>query len=108
MLLHDLVTTSVAVAGASGRLVKIDRLASLLRRLAPEEVDIAVAFLSGELRQGRIGIGPAAIWEARPSAGAGMPTLRLVDVDEAFDRIAATGGSGSANERVRLLRDLLG
>ena len=107
MLLHDLVTTSVAVAAASSRLAKIDHLAALVRRLAPEEVDIAVAFLSGEPRQGRIGLGPAAIWGARPPEAAGTPVLRLVDVDEAFERVAALSGPGSANERVRLLRDLL-
>jgi DNA ligase-1 len=107
MLLHDLVTTSVAVAGANSRLAKIDRLAALVRRLEPEEVDIAVAFLSGEPRQGRIGIGPAAIWGARPPEAADTPVLRLVDVDEVFARAAAIRGPGSANERVRLLRDLL-
>ena len=47
MLLHELVSTSRAVAAASGRLHKIDRLATLLRRLTPDEVDIAIAFLSG-------------------------------------------------------------
>ena len=107
MLLHDLVTTSVAVAAASSRIAKIDHLAALVRRLAPEEVDIAVAFLSGEPRQGRIGLGPAAIWGARPPEAAGTPALRLVDVDEVFASVAAMSGPGSASERVRLLRDLL-
>lgn len=107
MLLQDLVATSAAVATASSRLVKIGQLAALLRRLAPAEVDIAVAFLSGEPRQGRIGIGPAAIREARPSTEAETPVLQLLDVDEVFDRVAAMTGPGSAADRVRLLRELL-
>jgi len=57
VFLHELVVTSTAVAQASGRLVKIGQLATLLRRLAPTEVEIAIAFLAGEPRQGRIGIG---------------------------------------------------
>src|SRR5262249_46560483 len=107
MLLSDLVTTSAAVAGASSRLAKVDHLAALLRRLAPEEVDIAVAFFSGETRQGRIGIGPVAIWGARPPGAAETPPCGRADVDEAFERMAAASGPGSAGVRVRLLRDLL-
>jgi DNA ligase-1 len=108
VLLHDLVVTSAAVAEASGRLVKIGRLATLLEQLTPAEVEIAIAFLSGEPRQGRIGIGPSAIRDARPPAGAAGPALQLLEVDDVFERITATTGHGSSVERVRLLRDLLG
>ena len=107
MLLADLVATSAAVASARGRLEKIDRLADLLRRLAPDEVDTAIAYLSGEVRQGRIGVGFAAIREARPQSAAPEATLRLADVDAALDRLARIRGPGSAAERVRLLRELL-
>jgi len=54
MLLTDLVNTSAAVANASSRLAKIGLLADLLRRLAPEEIEMAIGFLSGEPRQGRL------------------------------------------------------
>jgi DNA ligase-1 len=107
MLLHELVVTSAAVAEASARLAKIDRLATLLRRLNPAEVDIAIAFLSGEPRQGRIGIGGSAIREAQPSTAAPAPALQLGEVDDVFGRIAAMAGRGSPLERVGLLRDLL-
>ncbi len=107
MLFHELVATSAAVAEASSRLVKIERLATLLRQLTPAEVDVAIAFLSGEPRQGRIGIGPSALHQARPAAGATTPVLHLLEVDEAFERIAATAGRGSSADRVRLLRELL-
>ena len=107
MLLYDLVTTSAAVAAASSRLAKIGELAALLRRLASDEVEIAVAFLSGELRQGRIGIGGSAIRAAKPQTHAAGPSLHLREVDERFDTIGATLGLGSPAARVRLLRELL-
>src|SRR5207249_2321042 len=44
---------------------------------------------------------------AKPSTAAGIPELQLVDVGEAFDRIGAMSGAGTANERVRLLHELL-
>jgi DNA ligase-1 len=106
VLLHELVAASAAVAEASRRLTKIGRLATLLQRVTPAEIDIAIAFLSGELRQGRIGIGPSAIRDARPLEGAASPALQLLEVDEVFERIAATTGHGSSGDRVRLLRDL--
>ena len=61
VLLSDLVRTSEAVSLASGRRVKISEIAGLLRRALPGEVPVAVAFLSGELRQRQIGVGYAAI-----------------------------------------------
>ena len=107
MFLHELVSASAAVAEASSRRVKIGRLAALLQGVTPAEVEIAIAFLSGEPRQGRIGIGGAAIRDAKPLTAVASPVLQLLEVDEAFERIAATAGHGSSAERVRLLRELL-
>ena len=66
--LADLVATSQQVAGTSGRLAKVAALAALLRRLAPDEIEIAVAYLSGETRQGKLGLGYAALRDARGGA----------------------------------------
>jgi DNA ligase-1 len=106
MLLNDLVTTSQRVAETRSRSAKIAVLADLLRRLRPEEIDPAVSWLSGNLRQGRIGLGGAAIRDARTSAAA-EPSLPIDDVDAIFARIAATTGAGSTAERLRLLSGLL-
>jgi DNA ligase-1 len=108
MLLHDVVQTSTSVAEASGRLAKIGLLAALLRRLAPDEVEIAIGMLSGEPRQGRIGIGSATLWTARDTVAAESATLQLADVDNAFTEIAAIKGSGSTANRHERLRQLLG
>lgn len=107
MLLDDVARTSAAVAEAAARLVKIGLLADLLRRLAPEEIEAVIGFLSGEPRQGRMGIGGAAIWAAKDVAPAEVPALRVLDVDDAFTRIAAAKGSGSGTARDQQLRDLL-
>jgi DNA ligase-1 len=107
VLLGELVEASNGVARTSGRLEKIDRLASLLAHLAPEEIGIAVAFLSGSPRQGRIGVARSIIAAGRSITPAIVRTLGLRDVDACFGQIAASSGSGTAAARAALLRDLL-
>jgi DNA ligase-1 len=108
MLLFDLVTASRRVAATRSRTEKIAALADFLRRLAPEEIETAAAFLSGQPRQGRIGLGPAAVRAAlAETAAAAAPALTLGEVDAAFTAIAAAAGAGSTGERARRLRALL-
>jgi DNA ligase 1 len=107
MLLSELVDVSAAVAASSGRLDKVGRLAEFLRRVAHDEIPVAIAFLSGELRQGRIGVGGAAIWQTKAQTAAATATLQLREVDELFDRLATVRGSGSSGARLAALRDLL-
>ncbi len=107
MLLNDIVETSRAISETRRRLVKTERLANLLRNLEPREIPIGVAYLTGVLPQGRIGIGPAAIRAARPQISRAAPDLRLVDVDASFERITTLSGGGSTKERTRLLHQLL-
>jgi DNA ligase-1 len=104
MLLTDLVETSGAVASNAARLAKINHLADGLRRLAPDEIHAAVAFLSGELRQRQIGVGYASLRDVPPPSP--EPSLTVADVDAAFERIGAQAGPGSQAERRRLLADL--
>jgi len=107
MLLADLVATSLRVADTRSRSAKIAALADLLRRLGPEEIDPAVSWLSGHLRQGRIGLGGAAVRDARPGTLAAEPSLTIGEVDATFERIAGVSGAGSTAERGRLLSGLL-
>ena len=65
MKLVELVDTSRRVTEVSGRLEKIGLLASLLARVPPEEIEIAVAYLSGSVRQSRIGVGNASGFDLR-------------------------------------------
>src|SRR6185437_1781810 len=106
MRLGDLVEVSASVAATSGRLEKISRLAALLSRLAPEEIPIAVGFLIGWPRQGKIGIGWSTISSARGGVTARAPTLELLEVDAAFSALTKVRGKNSASERARLLGEL--
>ncbi|HEY0671148.1 MAG TPA: ATP-dependent DNA ligase [Longimicrobiales bacterium] len=108
VLLHDLVEVSRRVAATSSRTAKIAELSAALRQMHPAEVPIGVAYLSGDIRQRKIGIGFAAVRDARPDVSADRPSLELIDVDSALENIASVPtGTGSNRERLRLLRELL-
>jgi DNA ligase-1 len=106
-LLRELVDASAQVAATSSRSAKIETLAGLLRRLDDDEVAVAVAFLSGVPRQGRIGIGYSIVFgmDVPPAA---QPSLTIHEVDNAIDAIEAVTGSGSAAIRRELNAGLLG
>ena len=106
MRLIDLVEASAAVGGTRSRLAKATTLADVLARAGPEEVGIAVAFLSGEPRQGRIGVGYATLREARGGPAAETPELTLSEVDAALAELMAVKGKGAGAERLRRLRAL--
>jgi DNA ligase-1 len=107
VLLADLVATSTAVASTRARSTKTAALAELLGRLPPDEIEAAVGFLTGEPRQGRVGVGWATVFgvDVDPAAA---PSLTIADVDAALDRIQVTVGSGSTSGRQDLLRGLFG
>ncbi|MHB8464183.1 MAG: ATP-dependent DNA ligase [Acidimicrobiales bacterium] len=106
MLLADVVATSGRVAATRSRSAKVAALAELLRRLDAGEVETAVAVLTGEQRQGKIGVGWATIFslEVPPAPS---PTLTVLDLDAAIDELAAVGGPGSTAERQTALAGLL-
>jgi DNA ligase 1 len=104
-LLGELVATSQRVGASAARSLKIRELASLLAALPPREAGIAAHYLAGEVPQGRIGVGFAALQAAMGDA-ATAETLTLRDVDERLTALAATRGSGSAARRAALLREL--
>ena len=106
MLLDGVARTSADLAGTPGRTAKIERLAACLRDLRPDEVPVAAAYLSGALPQGTIGVGWAALRDLPPPAA--RPTLELLDVDRALDRVGAATGRGSQAARRRELSDLFG
>jgi len=107
MQLAELVATSAAVAATSARREKIALLAGLLTRLQPSEVPVAIGFLTGWPRQGRIGIGWATLAAARPPA-APLSGLSLGEVDAGLEAVRSLSGARSALERRRLLGELLG
>lgn len=117
MLLAEVAATSDAVAATRSRLAKRAAIADLLRRVAADvgpahtagtadgtdgrggrdEVEIAVAYLAGELRQRRTGLGWRSLRDLPTPAE--EPSLTLTAVDAAFARMADLSGPGSATAR---------
>lgn len=106
MLLERIATASAAVAATNGRRQKVAVVAQALADASPPEVPIVVAYLSGELRQRRTGVGWAALRD-RPSPAV-SPTLSVLAVDAAMQRMADLSGAGSTGRRAALLKELLG
>ena len=107
MLLSEVVSTADAVGTTASRNQKVSLLADLLRTVPPREIPAAIGFLSGEPRQGRVGIGWATAWRAEDARPAQQATLTIADLDSFFDRILETIGKGSARARSDLVADLL-
>ena len=105
-LFASLAETSQRVGTTAARSAKVRELAELLRQLLPEEIGIAVHYLSGELPQGRIGIGPAAVSSAAASPAARLPTLSIAEVDARLAALAVIGGAGSGARRLERVREL--
>src|SRR6188508_3261482 len=105
MLLARIAETSADVAATSSRLAKVKRIAECLAEASPEEVAIAVSYLSGELPQGTVGLGWAALRDI-PSP-ATTPSLAVLEVDAAVTRLQAISGTGSQAARREELAVLL-
>lgn len=108
MNLAQVVDTSSAVAATTSRKAKSAALRELVAAAGPETV-IVVDWLSGDIRQGRLGIGRRTLRDLRvvPRPADGDP-LAVRTVDAAFTALAAVGGPGSVAARDTLLRDLFG
>jgi DNA ligase-1 len=106
-LLATVVSASHRVAGTSARSAKIRLLAECLGAVERDEVEIAVLYLSGEIRQGRIGIGPSTLVSCMSEASR-APSLHLLEVDRLLGELATIRGSGSSALRSAALRALFG
>ena len=105
-LLADLVTASRRVSETSSRLEKIREIASCLRGVAPDEIPIAIAYLSGETCQGKLGVAYGSLQAARAGDGASEPSLSVQEVDRAFAEIAQIKGKGASGRRTEALQTL--
>jgi DNA ligase-1 len=107
MLLAELVEASSKVGATRARTTKVAVLAEVLGRAGADEVGPAAAFLSGQLRQGRVGVGWGLLSavDVAPAAG---PTITVGEVDRAVGALAVLTGAGSTTARVALLTDLFG
>jgi DNA ligase-1 len=94
------------VSSTSSRTAKVAALADLLKRLEPHEIATVAGFLSGAVRQGRVGVGWSTVYkiECQP---ADEPTIEIGEVDHAIDVVQATTGPGSVTKRKQVLSELL-
>jgi DNA ligase 1 len=107
-LLAELVGTSARVGATSSRRAKVREIATLLSKLPREEIEVTVSYLAGELPQGRIGVGYAALHTAATAAGAPTEEARLsvARTDSLIAELAGIRGGGSGARRGAALRDL--
>ncbi len=105
MLLTEVAAASLTVTATSRRSEKTAAVAECLRRAAPDDVAIVVAYLSGELRQRRTGVGWASLREV--PAAAAEPTLTVTEVDATLTAVSELSGPGSVRARTEQVAALL-
>lgn len=105
-LFADIVRASQRVGATAARLGKVRELASSLRAVSADEIEISVHYLSGDIPQGRIGIGYSLLQGAASNSPPDSETLSIADVDRCLTMIAAIRGNGSAGRRAEALKDL--
>lgn len=104
MLLHDVVSTSRAVAGTRSRTMKVALVADLFSRADPDEVALLATWLAGGPRQRRTGIGWRSLTDL--PAPSPEPGLTPLAVDAALEESSHLSGPGSAGARARLVEEL--
>jgi len=101
MRLAALVAQVARVRATSKKTEKAALLAELLRQTSGRDTELLALFLTGTLRQGRIGLGWRGIESAFKTTDA-MPAgepLTLAELDAAFEALAGISGVGSNEKR---------
>ncbi|MGH2631076.1 MAG: ATP-dependent DNA ligase [Actinomycetota bacterium] len=105
MLLEEIARTSADVAATSSRRGKVERLSGCLAALGLTEVPVAVAYLSGSLPHGSIGVGWATL-KSMPAPAPPPAKLELLEIDESLRRTGSLSGAGSQIARREELHGL--
>jgi DNA ligase-1 len=103
MLLGELAATSERLASTTRRNEKISILTELVARVPDGEHDVVIRWLSGAVRQKKLGVGWAMLRETSALARAPASTLTVPEVDRALTEIAETTGRGANERRLRQL-----
>jgi DNA ligase-1 len=106
LTLADIVAASRDATATRSRTKKIARFAALLSAASREELPVAIGFVCGELRQGRLGLGPRSLFTLRAEPASQLSVVTVVELDAVFQALEATSGKGAASERERLLTAL--
>src|SRR4051812_13503490 len=76
-----------------------------MKQLDADELDIAIPYLSGDIRQGKLSVGYQMLRSAH-HVPAEVASLQLREVDAAFTSLKTTKGKGAAQRREELLKSL--
>jgi DNA ligase-1 len=106
MLLKDLVDASKKVSATTRRKEKTFLLGESLKRARGLEIALAASYLSGQIPQGRLGIGWAVLQKAMENPVERPRPLSLLEVNRYFEEIARAKGAGAVEKKVRALRGL--
>lgn len=102
----SLVETSQELAKTAKKSEKIAILGGYLRQLNAHDLALGIHYLSGQIPQGRIGVGGAWLREISRTVPAGTSSLTLAEVDKAFHEISSLSGTGSQAARKKRLENL--
>jgi DNA ligase-1 len=103
VLLADVASVSRSLTQTRSRSAKVHLVAEALKA-ASSDVAIVASYLAGVIPQRRVGVGWRGLSGLPPAAEAA--TLTVAEVDSAFDRLAATSGTGSTAVRLALVTSL--
>lgn len=106
MLLKDIVEISKSVGATTKKKEKVSLLAHLLKQAKGKEITLAARYLSGQLNQGRLGIGWAALQESLKDLPDQHRLLGLIEVDGIFEVVSGEKGPGSWGRKLAGLRNL--
>lgn len=98
-LLAALVEASHDVAATSSRKDKSARLANFLKIVDVGEIEVAVGFLIGAPRQGRIGVGFATLSDIGEESAV-ESSIEILDVDRLLTELGGLSGEGSQTRRL--------
>ncbi len=104
--IQDLVELSSKVGSTTRKKEKVSLLADFFRRAKGEEIALAVRYLSGQLPQGRLGVGWAALQEVLQDLPGHPRSPSLIEMDRFFEEISREKGEGSLERKISLLRTI--
>lgn len=106
MFLSDIVEVSKKVSETTLKKKKIFLISNFLKNCCEKEISIAASYLSGEIPQGRLGIGWNILEKAISNLTVYPKPINLIEVDRVFNEISSFSGKGSLEEKIKLIRNL--
>jgi len=106
LFLKNLVEISETVSATTKKKEKASLLAHFLREAKEKDIFLLAFYLSGELPQGRLGVGWAMLQEASKESSFHSNPVSLIDLDRYFDIIAEEKGPGSSRKKIQILTEV--